>query len=105
MAQLKGAAEMPREVQQLVLEHIIATAAVAEAARDSAASFDDSASTLAELDSLRGVCKLWHSIISSSPAVLDLLWTEKCCSLRAAVAVGIADEEEESEWTLPGWQP
>jgi hypothetical protein len=91
---------MPRQVQQLILEHIIATAAVAEAARDSAASFDDSASTLPELDSLRGVCKLWHSIISSSPAVLDLLWTEKCCSLRAAVAV--ADEQGDDEWTLPG---
>jgi hypothetical protein len=79
IAQLEGAAELPSEVQQVILQHTIAT--VAAAAPVSDASVPATGKSFAQLDSLRRVCKRWDGIISSSPAFLDLFWTEKLCSL------------------------
>jgi hypothetical protein len=79
IAQLGGAAELPDAVQQLILQHIIAAVSAAAPVLD--AGVPATGQAFAQLDSLRRVSKRWNSAISCNSAFLDLLWTEKLCSL------------------------
>jgi hypothetical protein len=101
IAQLEGAAELPSEVQQVILQHIIA--AVAAAAPVSDASVPATGHAFAQLDGLRRVCRLWSAIISRSPAFLDLLWTEKFCLLErmAWTRLQISSKRLPSSFSLP----